>query len=437
MKGEEMLKRILITFLLVVSLVGVVFLVYSQRASAKQDDESLKVLICHRDNDVLKPYEKISVNQNSTDGSGGGGDHFDEHKGPLAYSEAIAQSLKDDHIKWGDIIPPILGTDAADGLNWSQLGQAMWNNDCGYVNTIEVLAAVTFVDPTCDSDGSYTIPTTTGVTYYIGDQVVAAGVYPITSNTTVTVNAKANTGYFIDASTNSTWEHEFTVPTDEECVLGAESVVPAPVTFVDPSCDANGSYTIPATEGVEYKVEGVVTPAGTYSVVGNATINFTAIALEGFELEGTSAWSHQFTVPTDCVLGAQSVTPEPVIFTAPTCSLQGFYIIPETNGVDYTLDGKILTSGKYIVKNGETVVITAVAKSDFELKEGATNQWTYTSTAPVNCDGVGSVLGASTGAPGTLPLTSGDSTLSNLTVLSIVTTMFTGAWLAIRKVFAL
>ncbi len=429
-------KRITTALSLLVLLVGAVLLPLGSIVGATQDN-GLKIMICHRANAVDNPYQNIQVNQNSTDGSGGNGDHFDEHKGPLAYSETVAQNLKDDHIEWGDIIPPIAGTDAAAGLNWTHLGQAMWDNDCTYVTMVDEVQAVTFVNPTCDVDGSYTIPSTEGVTYYINDDPVSAGSYPVTSDATVTVIAKANKGYFIDDSATTSWTHEFTVPSDEDCVQGAESVVPDPVIFVDPTCDVDGSYTIPAVEGVEYKVDDVLTPAGTYPVTDDeVTINFTATALEGFEIEGVAEWSHLFTRPTDCVLGAQSVTPDAVVFTAPTCSLSGFYTIPETNGVDYMVDGKIVTSGKHVVANGTTVTVTAVAQADFELKEGATNQWTYTFTAPTDC-GSGSVLGDSTTTPNSLPVTSGDTTMANLIVLTTIASVVTMIGFSIRKVATL
>lgn len=89
-----------------------------------------KVTICHRTNSASNPYTRNTVDQSSVDGQGGNGDHFEEHKGPLASSEAVAQSLKDSKTDWGDIIPPVQG--AHDGLNWTAEGQAMFNNDCKF-----------------------------------------------------------------------------------------------------------------------------------------------------------------------------------------------------------------------------------------------------------------------------------------------------------------
>jgi hypothetical protein len=92
-----------------------------------------KVDICHRTDSATNPYVAISVDISSVDGDTGNdqgqGDHFAEHKGPLASSEAVAQNLKDNGIEWGDIIPPVAGHQ---GLNWPA-GQDILENDCNFV----------------------------------------------------------------------------------------------------------------------------------------------------------------------------------------------------------------------------------------------------------------------------------------------------------------
>jgi hypothetical protein len=237
----------------------------------------------------------------------------------------------------------------------------------------------------------------------------------------------ANAGYTIDGAATSQWSHTFHIPTAEECTQGVESVTPEVVTFVNPNCEIDGSYTIPTKTGVKYYVDDEVaaTAAGTYPITADTSITITAVADEGYIIAdgATYQWSHVFDFPTaeECVLGTQSVTPAAVTFTAPTCSALGYYTITGTTGIKYYVDNQIVTSGKHTVQNGKTVTITAVADESYEIKAGATNQWSYTFTAPTNCDGSGSILGTSTTNPTTLPATNGDSTLANIVSLSIIT----------------
>lgn len=97
-----------------------------------------KITICHRTHSATNPYVVITVAREAADGLAGPGpaDHFGEHQGPLASSEEVAQDLKDAHIEWGDIIPPVDDDGNPmphSGLNWSAAGQAMFANGCGFV----------------------------------------------------------------------------------------------------------------------------------------------------------------------------------------------------------------------------------------------------------------------------------------------------------------
>ena len=88
-----------------------------------------KVTICHRTNSNANPYVVITPNADG-DVSGHadhvGGDNDGDGPGPV-----WNPTLKADHIKWGDIIPPFKwsGGDFP-GLNWTTDGQAIYANDC-------------------------------------------------------------------------------------------------------------------------------------------------------------------------------------------------------------------------------------------------------------------------------------------------------------------
>lgn len=191
-------------------------------------DNENKVTICHRTDSVNNPYgpNAISVSQSAVNGEESLNDHMN-HTGPVAWSEAIATTLKDSSENWGDIIPPVTGV--TDGLNWTTVGQAVYNNNCQPVEEVTP-AVVTFKAPTCDALGSYTIPTTVGVEYLVAGKVVAAGTYTAQNGATVTVTAQATKGFFIGDETTKSWSGTFTAPTNCGAVLGATTTTPPQVT---------------------------------------------------------------------------------------------------------------------------------------------------------------------------------------------------------------
>jgi hypothetical protein len=101
-----------------------------------QQGNNCKVVICHRTDAVKNPYVSIDVDIDAS-GPNGLGDHFSEHdEDVLATSETVAQELKDNDQKWGDIIPPVDVEGVEDGLNWTTEGQAIYNNgECNGVVT--------------------------------------------------------------------------------------------------------------------------------------------------------------------------------------------------------------------------------------------------------------------------------------------------------------
>jgi hypothetical protein len=141
-------------------------------------DGEHKITICHRTDSNTNPYVVITVDTASADGSnqnetGGKGDHFLEHVGPVWNS-----TLKDQKIEWGDIIPPIPGVHG--GLNWNAEGQAIYFADCSRV-------VVTTTTVTVTSTSSVTSLST--VTQTVTTTVTAPGT---TSTVTVTSSTSAS-----------------------------------------------------------------------------------------------------------------------------------------------------------------------------------------------------------------------------------------------------
>jgi len=81
-----------------------------------------KVTLCHATDSDTNPYVSVTVDVHAAHGSTG----HAGHTGPVWDS-----TLKANHTKWGDIIPPYTeaGISFA-GLNWSAAGQAIYNNGC-------------------------------------------------------------------------------------------------------------------------------------------------------------------------------------------------------------------------------------------------------------------------------------------------------------------
>ena len=115
------------TRITVVMCLAAVLMLVVARGSFAAPKEDNKITICHAKEDVKKPYVSVT---DSLDGSNGNSDNdHTSHVGPLASSEEVAQQLKDDHIAWGDIIPPY---GDFPGMNWTEEGQAIYNNDCSF-----------------------------------------------------------------------------------------------------------------------------------------------------------------------------------------------------------------------------------------------------------------------------------------------------------------
>jgi serine protease len=141
-----------------------------------------------------------------------------------------------------------------------------------------------FTDVDGTAKDSFTVPVTEGVEYLVGDKVTPAGTYP--GSGTVKVTARALTDYVLLEGATAEWSHEFKATPYQ--------VTPAAVVFTDLDGIKDDTYTVPATEGVEYLVGDAVKIAGTYP--GTGTVTVTARAKANYVLaQGAAAgWSWTF-----------------------------------------------------------------------------------------------------------------------------------------------
>jgi serine protease len=129
-------------------------------------------------------------------------------------------------------------------------------------------------------------------------------------------------------------------------------------------------YTVPSTEGVEYLVAGVLTGAGDYP--GAGTVIVTARAKTDYVLaEGAAAeWSATFKATP------YTVTPAAVVFSDKDGTAQDTFTVPTTAGVEYLVGNQVRAAGTH--PGTGTVTVTARAKADYILTEGAAAEWTAT-----------------------------------------------------------
>jgi hypothetical protein len=284
---------------------------------------------------------------------------------------------------------------ALDGYTLS--GTSQWGpvtySGVGDCRVPTVPAAPAFAPASCTGPGtygtgSYTIPTTVGITYQTKFSVgggyadSAAGTFPVNVGTIVYVKAVAVAGYSLAGT--STWG-AFSFDSPGACLVTAIPTEPA---FVDATCTgpgtySQGSFSIPSVAGVQYQLSvnggayGDIAP-GTYPVAVGATVAVRAVPLAGYTLSGLTEWSHSYGSPGACLEQAFPTAPAyaPGICSGPGTFFPGSYTIPTVPGVQYQvdLDGtgyNDVSGGVHPVGVGTVVTIRAVAQTGYTLS-GAT-----------------------------------------------------------------
>lgn len=251
-----------------------------------------KITICHRTNSVSNPYTQNTVATEAADGVAGGNgndaDHYGEHKGDV-FDPSVTYPTPHNGDQWGDIIPPIPGSHT--GLNWTTEGQAIFRNGCN-IPPLSIPTKPAVVAPTCEADGSFTLPTdTSDIDWSISPAYAGPGTYAVTATAK---NGQVFTGGLTSVSFEITVEEQLPADSDE-CAEDSESVTPAPVSFND-VCDTDkDTYTIPNVKGVDYFVNSSGTPTapGTYPASG--TVSVEAKAQDGYVLTEPYSDSKEFT----------------------------------------------------------------------------------------------------------------------------------------------
>jgi serine protease len=218
--------------------------------------------------------------------------------------------------------------------SWTHTFKTIESLDCDV--EVTPVAPVVNQSTTCDVEGSYTIPSTEGVDYYVGGVLKAPGTYSGPINATVTATAKD--GYELD---NPEWSAPIVIAAAEKCPV---RVTPeSPTVLQSEACEVEGSFTVPTTGGVEYLLGDQVV---TGTVTGPVTGTLTARALPGHVLTNPE-WSYSIDIPAaeDCPV--EVVPVEPTVVQSEVCEIEGTYTIPATTGLQYLLDDEPIAAGDY------------------------------------------------------------------------------------------
>jgi hypothetical protein len=221
---QSMLKKLTLITPVAFALASILSLVVITQPTSAIVVDDHKTTICHRTNSAVNPYNSIEVDDNSVDGVAGNSgqqpDHFGEHQGPVASSFEVATQLKKDKIEWGDIIPPV-GDHG--GLNWTEEGIAIYENDCNYEGE-ELVADITY-GVVCSEDGAVVTLTNEGSAE--GEVTVNEEVIAVPAGSTVerTIETGEN-GLQITITIDEDVVYDELVDCEEGEVLGETTVLP-------------------------------------------------------------------------------------------------------------------------------------------------------------------------------------------------------------------
>ncbi|MHA6969035.1 hypothetical protein ACX5K5_15220 [Glutamicibacter bergerei] len=186
-----------------------------------------------------------------------------------------------------------------------------------------------------------TIPSVTGVSYYVDGVSKKTGSHKFSKQ--ISVSAKASAANYQVAK--KSWKYDLRVI----------------VTASKPVFDAKkNTVKIPAKTGVTYYVNGTKKKAGTHKYTGTGTVTAKASS-NGYKLKGTTSWKFD---------NRNSVTASKPVFDAKKNTVK----IPAKTGVTYYVNGTKKKAGTH--KYTGTGTVTAKASSNgYKLK--GTTSWKF------------------------------------------------------------
>lgn len=292
------------------------------------EPQHVQVYICHANNGV-NGWNYIKVDDDSIVKSSG----HDSHEGDIipafTYWEKVSGVWTEKYYPGKNLTTDFQGF----------TGQQLLDSRCD----MEVVATAPTVQATCSApgvpSGSYTIPSTPGVTYSVklpgSSQYVTqtAGTYPAAIGAVIKFKA-ASSQSWVELSGKTSWE--LTVPDPGDCIVTVAPVEPTinQITV----CGTYGSINYPTTTGVVYTLTSGDGKQGAYTVTATPAFGYEFVGAQSVEFKGNLG------TYTDC---ATPVAPKVTVIQ--TCGTYGKIELPTTDGVVYALtsgDGK---QGAYTV----------------------------------------------------------------------------------------
>ena len=232
--------------------------------------------------------------------------------------------------------------------------------------------------------GSYTIPSQTGVSFQVklnntGSYVTkAAGQYFVPVGTFIQVKAIGLPSW---VGLNGTKEWSYTVASPGDCIVETTPVAPTVTPITE--CGMYGSVVLPTTTGVVYQLTSGNGLEGPYTVTATPAAGYEFIGPQSVEFSG------DLGEYTDCV------TPTEPTFTPSECvgegeQTGGSYTIPTTEGVQYQVkigDGPYadVAAGVYPVSTfPTTITVKALAEDGYTLDD-YTGPWSHTFVSAGEC----------------------------------------------------
>ena len=187
LQGVHIMKKLLIAVMAVAAVMGASSQVSAKRDAVAVPPSSEYEYFCHRSNSASNPYTKVPFSSTYSEVDGQGQNDHTKHTGPVVSTQAEAEALKDDHKKWGDIIPPV-SPFLVNGFNWDAEGQAVYNNDCNYPPVVDPDVANVQYTVACNEAKTGIVVTLTNTDEVSGSITVNGEKIVVAAGATVTRN---------------------------------------------------------------------------------------------------------------------------------------------------------------------------------------------------------------------------------------------------------